>query len=78
MEDSEAEESGTEENEIEENDHFEDCNEMWRITPIPHLKVTNSNYEHPPITSFYNLYEPAISKNTTSRFSASVRERRCW
>ena len=61
------------ENETEEIDRFEDCNEMLQITPISHLKVINFNYEHPPITSFYNLYSTNHSKDITSRFSASVR-----
>ena len=58
MENTEAEESDTEENETEESDCFEECNEMLRIAPISHVKVTNFNYEHRSDTSFYCLYTP--------------------
>lgn len=58
MEDGEAEKSGTKENEREESDRFEDWNKMLRNTLIPHVKVANFSYKHPPTTSFYYLYTP--------------------
>ena len=42
----------------EESDHFEDCEQKQKITPIFPLIVTISTYEHPPTTAFNLLYTP--------------------
>ncbi len=56
MENSQLEENETGEDDTEKSDQLEDCDKMLEITAIFQLKVSTFDYEHPPVTSFYQLY----------------------